>query len=87
MVFAVGQLDLLFTSRVQVVIRFSQLSIQDRNAIWDAYFRRLSSRYKNLTIGHGAIRYVKEDPDIRRLNWNAREIRNGKLHDYLENHC
>ncbi|KAL8393630.1 hypothetical protein RB595_003388 [Gaeumannomyces hyphopodioides] len=73
----VGQFDDAFISRIHVVIHYDNLNKKDRDRIWNQFFDKLEDeKGEEIKILRSARRYVLEDPDITRVPWNGREIRN-----------
>jgi hypothetical protein len=74
----VGTFDDAFMSRIHVVIAYENLGSRDRARIWKQFFNKLSEDRQDMTITSRAKRYVLEDESVAELDWNGREIRNGK---------
>lgn len=73
----VGQFDDAFISRIHVVLRYKRLSLEDRKQIWEGFFDKLETeRGTKIRTTKQAKKYVLEDPDMVKIPWNGREIRN-----------
>lgn len=77
----VGHFDEAFMSRIHVSIGYERLDEDARNKIWDNMFSKLREDHKNggpeIRYEYEAKQYVKKDPEVKKLEWNGREIRNG----------
>ena len=72
----VGAFDDALLSRVNVVLHydFDELKRQD---VWATFFRKLErERGQLIKVPYSTREYVRHDPDLKRLEWNGREIRN-----------
>lgn len=74
----VGHFDDAFISRIHVVIKYDPLSEDNRRQIWTQFFDKLTDERQDFIITGRAKQYVLEDDIIKKLEWNGREIRNGK---------
>jgi hypothetical protein len=78
----VGHFDEAFMSRIHLSLGYEPLSDNARNKIWDNLFKKLQQDHKRggpeITYEYDAKRYV-QSRDVQALEWNGREIRNGKL--------
>lgn len=75
----VGRFDDAFVSRIHVVIRYTNLTSTDRNRIWNQFFQKLEDeRGEDIKISESARDYVLESKKMTSIEWNGREIRNGK---------
>jgi hypothetical protein len=78
----VGAFDEAFISRIHVQIYYEALDDEAREKIWNYNFEKLDSI--NEETGHEvrwsykAREFVREDSKLKKLEWNGREIRNGK---------
>ncbi|KAI1174267.1 hypothetical protein F4777DRAFT_554436 [Nemania sp. FL0916] len=76
----VGHFDEAFMSRIHVSIGYQRLDEEARGKIWDNLFAKLKEDHKNggpqILYEYDAKQYVKKDLEIRKLEWNGREIRN-----------
>ena len=70
-------------SRVHVSIGYERLDDNAREQIWENLFRKLKEDHKNgepeIRYEYEAKQYVKKSDEVRRLEWNGWEIRNGTL--------
>ena len=78
----VGHFDEAFMSRIHLSLGYEPLSDNAREQIWDNLFKKLQQDRKRggpeITYEYDAKRYV-QSRDVQALEWNGREIRNGKL--------
>jgi hypothetical protein len=78
----VGHFDEAFMSRIHVSIGYDRLDPAAREQIWEDLFRKLKDDHRNggpeIRAEYEAKQYVKKDPEVGKLEWNGREIRNGK---------
>ena len=74
--FKVNTFDEAFTSRIHVALQYKKLRDEDRKAIWFGSFERLKS--EGVKVAKAAQKYACESRDVLDLEWNGREIRNGK---------
>lgn len=75
----VGWFDEAFKSRIHVSIYYKAFDSHMREKVWDNNFDKLmSERAGDFEIAWNVESYVKHDPEVVGLNWNGREIRNGK---------
>jgi len=78
----VGQFDEAFMSRVHLQIGYDALDEHIREKIWDNNFRKLQEDYeqggREIRYEWAAKEYVQKSAGARELQWNGREIRNGK---------
>lgn len=69
-------------SRIHVQIGYDPLDNDARNKIWDNNFNKLKEDYeqgeREIRYDWDAKEYVKRSEEVKELNWNGREIRNGK---------
>lgn len=80
----VGHFDEAFMSRIHLSLGYEPLSDNAREKIWDNLFKKLQQDRKRdgleITYEYDAKRYVQSH-DVQVLEWNGREIRNGKAHN------
>jgi hypothetical protein len=75
----VGHFDDAFISRIHVVIRYESFTDAERERIWAQFFDKLQrERGKYIEISRAAKRYVLKDPEMTKIPWNGREIRNSE---------
>ena len=76
-----GTFDDAFISRIHVVIYYEDLGEPQRKQIWKQFFDKLKrERGKVIDISKQAKRFVLEDPEMTKIPWNGREIRNCKFY-------
>jgi SpoVK/Ycf46/Vps4 family AAA+-type ATPase len=77
----VGAFDEAFMSRIHVQIGYDPLDDHARNAIWENNFRKLKEDHdaggREIQHEWDAKEYVKKSKEVKELQWNGREIRNG----------
>jgi hypothetical protein len=77
----VGQFDEAFMSRIHLSLGYEKLDDNARKTIWDNLFRKLKDDHKRgapqILYDISAKQYVKTK-EVQSLEWNGREIRNGK---------
>lgn len=75
----VGHFDEAFISRINMTIYYRPFNEQQRRELWESYFRKLQKeREDRMRIHLNTRDYVEESEDLRKLEWNGREIKNGK---------
>jgi hypothetical protein len=73
----IGHIDDAFLSRVHVVIRFKPLDDRMRSLIWEGFFDKLKhGREGSVVVAVNARKYALESDEVKKLQWNEREIRN-----------
>lgn len=76
----VGNFDDAFVSRIHTVIHYDGLTDAERQRIWEQFFKKLASeRRTTMKIDPDAPKYVLHHDDMKTIQWNGREIRNGDL--------
>lgn len=76
----VGQFDDAFISRIHTVIHYENFSNDEQDRIWTQFFKKLEKeRRKDMRIDRSAWKYVFDNKDLRKIEWNGRQIRNGKF--------
>ncbi|KAK1995570.1 P-loop containing nucleoside triphosphate hydrolase protein, partial [Colletotrichum falcatum] len=74
----VGTFDEAFISRIHIQIYYPPFREEDRHKVWDSFFNKLEEdRETTMRIMQSTRDYI-ESEDLRSLEWNGREIRNGK---------
>lgn len=74
----VGHFDDAFVSRIHSVIHYEGFSDSDRERIWEQFFKKLETeRRRTIKVDPDARKYVFHNEDMKDINWNGREIRNG----------
>lgn len=78
----VGQFDEAFMSRIHLSLGYDKLNDNARSEIWDNMFQKLKDDHKSggpkIEYDYDAKNYVTKNEEVKALNWNGREIRNGK---------
>lgn len=78
-----GRFDEAFMSRIHVSIGYERLDDNARAQIWDNLFDKLKEDFKRggprIEYEYDVKHYVKKNEDVKNLQWNGREIRNGML--------
>jgi ATP-dependent Clp protease ATP-binding subunit ClpA len=77
----VGHFDEAFMSRIHLSIGYDQLDDSARSQIWNTLFNKLKEDHKKggpeIRYDYDAKQYVQRHEDVKKLQWNGREIRNG----------
>ncbi|KAK6839088.1 hypothetical protein PG987_004954 [Apiospora arundinis] len=73
----IGHFDDAFISRIHLVIHYEPLGESDRYTIWKQFFAKLEDERTDIMVTGRARSYVLNDPEITKVKWNGREIRNG----------
>ena len=72
----VGAFDDALVSRVNVVLHYD-FDEPKRQEVWDTFFHKLENeRGQLIKVPYSTREYCRHDPDLHRLEWNGREIRN-----------
>jgi hypothetical protein len=78
----VGQFDEAFMSRIHVAVGYDPLDDKAREQIWETFFRKLRENHRDggpkIDYDYDAKQYVRKSEDVKNLQWNGREIRNGR---------
>jgi hypothetical protein len=77
-------------SRIHLQIGYDALDEHAREKIWENNFRKLQEDYeqggREIHYEWSAKEYVQKSTEVKELQWNGREIRNGKSsHDISQN--
>ncbi|KAK8073424.1 hypothetical protein PG994_004323 [Apiospora phragmitis] len=72
----VGQFDDAFVSRIHLIIHYEPLGEPQRRKIWTQFFEKLEEERDDISVTSRARNYVLNDPEIKGVEWNGREIRN-----------
>ena len=75
----VGSFDEAFTSRIHVSLHYAELTNQYRETIWDNMINKLEEDRPEVYIDEKVYDYVKTNETLTGLEWNGRQIRNGKI--------
>ena len=77
----INQFDEAFKSRIHLSLGYDRLDNDARAKIWGNLFQKLKDDYKQggpqITYDYDAKEYVTRNKEIKDLEWNGREIRNG----------
>ena len=65
-------------SRVHLVVKYETLNPAARNRIWEQFVDKLMEDQENFSVESRASDYVQEIFEDTEVEWNGREIRNGK---------
>ncbi|KAK0644823.1 hypothetical protein DIS24_g8468 [Lasiodiplodia hormozganensis] len=73
----VGHFDEAFISRINMTIYYGPFNEHQRRELWESYFKKLEKeREEKMRIHLNTRDYVEESEDLRKLEWNGREIKN-----------
>lgn len=68
-------------SRIHLQLGYDPLDADARDQIWNNFFEKLKKDYADeglqIAYEYDAKEYVKKSADVKILEWNGREIRNG----------
>lgn len=74
----VGTFDEAFVSRIHVQLYYPDFTTDEHDRVWDTFFQKLEDdRETTMRIPQPTKDYTQSE-EIRALNWNGREIRNGE---------
>jgi ATP-dependent Clp protease ATP-binding subunit ClpA len=77
----VGTFDEAFLSRIHLSIGYDPLDDDARKEIWNNNFKKLDEDHQQggrlIKYDYDAKEYVRRSQEVRELQWNGREIRNG----------
>jgi hypothetical protein len=77
----VGMFDEAFISRINLTIYYPPFSTRARAEVWESFFSKLErEREGKIRVHNNTRAYVEESDELNALQWNGREIRNGKYH-------
>lgn len=69
-------------SRIHLSLQYDALGPEARAQIWENLFQKLKEDYKSggteIRYEREAKSYVLRDEEVKALEWNGREIRNGE---------
>ena len=74
----VGTFDGAFVSRIHIMLHYPPFTDKNREDVWENFFRKLEGEEDNMKIQESTRSYVTSE-EVQSLQWNGREIRNGKL--------
>lgn len=69
-------------SRIHVQIGYEPLNNESREKIWHGFIKKLTINHENggqeIRCSWSTKEYIEKSKELRALEWNGREIRNGK---------
>jgi len=74
----VGHIDDAIMSGVHLVVRYERLTPAARNRIWDQFVEKLMEDREDFMVDSRATTYIQGFFEDTAVEWNEREIRNGK---------
>lgn len=75
----VGTSDEAVWSRIHATIYYDKFTEDQRQKIWNTYFEKLEEeRGDEIRVLESARSYVRDNQEVKALEWNGRQIRNGK---------
>jgi SpoVK/Ycf46/Vps4 family AAA+-type ATPase len=75
----VGHFDEAFISRISISVYYKPFGPEERKQVWENFFEKLETEREDQMRIHSSTRdYIKENSALAKLEWNGREIRNGK---------
>lgn len=77
----VGIFDESFKSRIHVSLHLSGFDAVQRSMVWDQLLWALERDYKGLRIDSSAREYLKDNVVLQKLQWNGKEMQNGRPFD------
>ncbi|KAH0563422.1 hypothetical protein GP486_002012 [Trichoglossum hirsutum] len=72
----VGVFDEAFASRIHISIWYPGFDDVKRIKIWKTMIKRLERERKDIWVPYDFKKYIENDEDLKRVEWNGREIRN-----------
>lgn len=75
----VGKIDEAFMSRILLPLEYKVLTEDLRQKIWDSFIVKMEDTIPRLHIEKKARDFIRTDKELKLLQMNGREIRNGKL--------
>jgi AAA+ superfamily predicted ATPase len=73
----VGTFDDAFLSRIHVAIHY-EFDDKERTLVWKMFFDKLEDDLSDrIEVSESAREFIKHSSDLKNLEWNGREIRNG----------
>lgn len=74
----VGMFDEAFISRINLTIYYPPFSDKARAEVWESFFQKLErEREGEIRVHNNTRAYIDECKELKSLQWNGREIRNG----------
>jgi hypothetical protein len=74
----VGVFDEAFASRIHISMWYPGFDDVKRVKVWKAMIGRLQKERKDIKVPYDLNKYIEKDEDLRKVEWNGREIRNGE---------
>jgi hypothetical protein len=75
---SVGDFDEAVGSRINLAIEYPLFNDDTRWELWRRYLAELKEGSSGYQLEPGLKDWLKDSEDLKRLNWNGRQIRNGK---------
>ena len=79
----INQFDEAFKSRIHLSLGYDKLNDAARAQIWGNLFQKLKDDHKHggprIGYDYDAKQYVTKSDEVKALEWNGREIRNGEF--------
>lgn len=75
----IGSFDEAFKSRMHISIHYSGFDDAQRKQVWRNNFNKLRKDKKNIAWEDDVLEFVLGDPEVKKLKWNGRDIRNCKF--------
>ncbi|KZM24333.1 ATP binding [Ascochyta rabiei] len=72
----IGTSDEAVWSRIHTTIYYDDFDNDQRQQIWNTYFKKLEKERQDIIISESARTYVETAPVLKESKWNGREIRN-----------
>ena len=76
----IGSFDDAFISRIHISLYYPEFKEEERRKVWKIFFDKLSKERKDIMQVPIETKDYTQSKEVRALNWNGREIRNGKEH-------
>jgi hypothetical protein len=73
----IGQIDDAFLSRTSVALTYDSLNPSVQLRIWEGFLAKLERERTDVIVTDRARTFLEEDEDMKSIQWNGREIRNG----------
>lgn len=74
----IGTFDDAFISRIHVTLYYPPFNDEDRKSVWKIFFDKLKKDRGNIMRIPIETKDYTNGSEVRELEWNGREIRNGK---------
>ncbi|KAE9375264.1 P-loop containing nucleoside triphosphate hydrolase protein [Stipitochalara longipes BDJ] len=72
----VGVFDEAFASRIHISMWYPGFDDIKRVKVWKSMIAKLQRERKDIKVPYDLNKYIEKDDDLRRVEWNGREIRN-----------